>query len=206
MFHDLQYLRQRTIPRSDDFIPGLQIGLDQCRRGSVIGAAYVCGSTVPAGTGTSVRDSKTYALPHLHRLARTLEGLCDFSIVRISPALLDSQNLNILFAEAFVQILNKMKPQKAYVDSAWSDPQKLAAFLRARTSCPCLVVEHKADSKYPAVSAASILCKHLAQVQMDRLKQLIGDFGSGYPADPRTRAYLAVNPDCAYRRKKWKLS
>lgn len=206
MFLDLQYLRQRKQEKPNDFVPGLEIGVDQCRRGSVIGDAFVCGSTIPRGMNIVLRDSKTYALPRLHRLAQVLETACDFALIRISPELLDAENLNLLFAEAFVEILNRLKPEKAYVDSAWSDAGKLANFLRQRTSCPILIVEHKADVNYPAVSAASILCKHYAECEMDQLKTAIGDFGSGYPADPRTRNYLHAHPDCSYRRKKWKLS
>lgn len=50
---------------------------------------------------------------------------------------------------------------------------------------------HKADRDHPSVSAASILAK----VERDRAvrsisRELGEDIGSGYPSDPRTRAFL----------------
>jgi len=51
--------------------------------------------------------------------------------------------------------------------------------------------EHKAEVKYPVVSAASILAK----VERDALVKKIGEnegveIGSGYPADPKTIQFL----------------
>ena len=49
-----------------------------------------------------------------------------------------------------------------------------------------IVSEHKADSTYPIVSAASILAK----VERDRIissyHEIYGEFGSGYPTDSKT--------------------
>ena len=54
-----------------------------------------------------------------------------------------------------------------------------------------LVVEHKADDTYPVCSAASILAKVTRDREIERLKlEVKRDFGSGYPADPKTKAFL----------------
>jgi len=55
--------------------------------------------------------------------------------------------------------------------------------------CP-LILEHKADEKYPVVSAASIIAKCERDRLIEELRAKIGDFGSGYPSDPRTRSFL----------------
>ncbi len=55
-----------------------------------------------------------------------------------------------------------------------------------------LISEHKADEKYPVVSAASIIAKVTRDREMDRLSSQYGELGSGYPADPITRLYLTM--------------
>jgi ribonuclease HII len=56
---------------------------------------------------------------------------------------------------------------------------------------PKIVCEHKADFNYPVVSAASILAKVTRDAEIEKIKQQIGlDFGSGYPSDPNTVAFL----------------
>jgi ribonuclease HII len=73
-----------------------------------------------------------------------------------------------------------------------------------------IVAEHKADAKYPVVSAASIIAKVTRDTEIERLKKVVGmDFGSGYPADPKTQEFLKNNwnnPDPkvqALFRKSW---
>jgi ribonuclease HII len=53
---------------------------------------------------------------------------------------------------------------------------------------------HKADVKYPVVSAASIIAKVTRDAEIEKLKEKLGvDFGSGYPADPKTKKFLKIN-------------
>ncbi|PXF61170.1 MAG: hypothetical protein C4B59_05320 [Candidatus Methanogaster sp.] len=53
-----------------------------------------------------------------------------------------------------------------------------------------ITARHKADATYPIVAAASIIAK----VQRDRavrtLGREVGDFGSGYPSDPKTIRFM----------------
>ena len=54
-----------------------------------------------------------------------------------------------------------------------------------------LIVEHKADTKYPTVAAASILAKVTRDREIEKIKKKIGiDFGSGYPSDPKTIEFV----------------
>ena len=73
-----------------------------------------------------------------------------------------------------------------------------------------LVLSHKADQKYPAVSAASVLAKVTRDAGIDRLKEQFGeDFGSGYSHDARTVAFLQkhwtnkAHPVHAHVRQEW---
>jgi len=54
-----------------------------------------------------------------------------------------------------------------------------------------IVSRHKADVKFPVVSAASIVAKTFREKAIEMIRnELGGDIGSGYPSDPRTRRYL----------------
>jgi ribonuclease HII len=60
--------------------------------------------------------------------------------------------------------------------------------------------EPKADSKYPATGAASILAKVTRDSHIERLREIHGDFNSGYPSDRKTqdfiRDYFESNTEC----------
>ncbi len=51
-------------------------------------------------------------------------------------------------------------------------------------------MEPKADSRYPVVSAASIIAKVIRDRRIDVLRSMYGVKGSGYPADPETREWV----------------
>ncbi|MEM4810351.1 MAG: hypothetical protein QXS92_00385, partial [Thermofilum sp.] len=52
-----------------------------------------------------------------------------------------------------------------------------------------VVARNGADRDFAIVSAASILAKTERDRLVEQLKRLYGDFGSGYPSDPRTREF-----------------
>ena len=57
-------------------------------------------------------------------------------------------------------------------------------------SAPELIGENHADEKYLVVSAASILAKVARDRIIANLCGEYGDFGSGYPSDPKTQRFL----------------
>jgi ribonuclease HII len=72
-----------------------------------------------------------------------------------------------------------------------------------------IISEHKADRNYPIVSAASIIAKTERDKAIAELHEVYGDFGCGYPTDPKTLAFLKQlmekseeYPD--FVRKSWK--
>jgi len=50
--------------------------------------------------------------------------------------------------------------------------------------------EHKADESYPIVAAASIYAKVLRDSKIAEIRNVVGDFGSGYPGDKKTSSAL----------------
>ncbi|MBS7633500.1 ribonuclease HII, partial [Candidatus Bathyarchaeota archaeon] len=65
------------------------------------------------------------------------------------------------------------------------------------------------DQKYPIVSAASVIAKVERDREIELLRQQYGDFGSGYPSDPKTIVFLhrilqKYGKYPAFVRKSWK--
>jgi ribonuclease HII len=64
---------------------------------------------------------------------------------------------------------------------------------------PEWTIEPKADATFAVVGAASIFAKTLRDELLDELRAF-GELGSGYPSDPKTRAWLA---DWSRRGEPW---
>jgi len=78
-----------------------------------------------------------------------------------------------------------------------------------RNSPTKLIAEHKADVRYPVVSAASIIAKVTRDTEIMKLeKRLKIRIGSGYPSDQTTidavRKYLKTNKLDGHLRMHWK--
>ncbi len=65
-------------------------------------------------------------------------------------------------------------------------PQTYGFSLPYPKQLPELVIEPKADLNHPPCGAASIFAK----VHRDARIHALGEVGSGYPSDPKTRAWL----------------
>jgi len=145
-----------------------------------------------------VRDSKLLTPKKREMLAELISRkAAKFEIIELSPSEIDESrlvkkvNLNELEAKTFAKIIDRLKPKLAYLDSPDPNPklfeQRIRRYLRTE---PKLVVENFADRNYVAVAAASIVAKVRRDQRIAELHKRYGDFGSGYPADPRTIAFL----------------
>ncbi|MGC8479409.1 MAG: ribonuclease HII [Candidatus Micrarchaeia archaeon] len=71
-----------------------------------------------------------------------------------------------------------------------------------------IISEHKADARYPVVSAASIISKVVRDKEIDMIKEKTGiEIGSGYPSDAYTitaiRENLGTGKLMPYLRHEW---
>ena len=118
----------------------------------------------------------------------------------ISPGEIDKTletpgtNLNWLESIKFAMIINYLKPEIAIVDCPSNNiiaySEHLKTYLKENIQLRC---EHKADSKYVMVGAASILAKVTRDREIAKLKEIYGDFNSGYPSDLQTIEFLKEN-------------
>lgn len=181
-------------------------GIDEAGRGPAIGPLVVCGVLIDEEKETllqqiGARDSKTLAPGRREKLFAQIKGIAnDVHLKVLSPQEIDAavfakdSNLNQLETAAMAAIINALKPDKAYIDCPSNNIEGWTAELREMLDFVPkeIIAENKADALYPVVSAASIMAKVTRDRAIEALKRTYNvDFGSGYPADPKTKAFLA---------------
>ncbi|MBU0498127.1 MAG: ribonuclease HII [Candidatus Thermoplasmatota archaeon] len=179
-------------------------GVDEAGRGPVIGPlviAIVATDTPTDLTHLGLRDSKTLTPKKRENLAKEIKKIASHWKVLTIPAsdidtMRRTMTLNQLEVYAFSKVINTIQPPICYVDSADVKEQRFADHILAQlTYKPTIISEHKADARYPIVSAASIIAKTIrdelvADIEKQLSKQLSLPMGSGYPADPITKEFL----------------
>jgi ribonuclease HII len=180
-------------------------GVDDAGRGPVIGPLIIAGIAVEEEKidmlrTLGVKDSKMLLATARTRMSKEIPNLVDeYHVVEIAAAELDRivnrapkfQRLNLLEAKAMAEVIEKLKPDVAYVDSSDTRTERFKNnILDCLSYVPRIVSEHKADINYPVVSAASIIAKVHRDRRIDEIKQEYGDVGSGYAHDPVTCRFL----------------
>lgn len=184
----------------------LLCGIDDAGRGPVIGPMVLAGVAVAEKdeqklAAIGARDSKTLTPLQRERLfgeiIRTSSG---YHIVQAAPSEIDEAvngrdglNLNWLEARMTADIIRALKPQQAILDCPSNNLGAYKAYVLRLLSDVAvdIVVAHRADAKYPSVSAASILAKVTRDSEIAKIQARVKEpLGSGYPADPVTVAFL----------------
>lgn len=181
-------------------------GIDEAGRGPIIGPMVMAGVLIEEEIeqelkALGVKDSKLLELQERENLFPLIQELAKAHVVEcIWPEEIDDAvkgkdglNLNKLEAKKTAEILNKLKPQIAYVDSPSPNLKAYKELLQGQLtfSPKKLITEHKADTRYVVVGAASILAKVIRDREIEKIKKEIGiDFGSGYLSDPKTSEFL----------------
>lgn len=183
----------------------LVMGIDEAGRGSVIGPMVLCGYVVEENmleelVKTGVADSKTLEPEKREEIYRRIIELayrCEVRIVeakKVNESLKTRGNkgLNFLEVSIMAEMINSIKPRKVIIDSPERNTEKLESIIRQMLSIEDveIICENKADHTYPIVSAASIIAKVTRDREIAKLRRIYGDFGSGYPSDPRTIDYI----------------
>ncbi len=180
----------------------LVAGVDEAGRGPVIGPMVLAAVMIEDGdeetlAEAGVRDSKLVPPGERRRLAALIRELAVDWRVEVIPArtvdsFASSGGLNRLEAEVAARLLSSLRPapETAVVDAPERKPGRFSRLLAARVRIPRLLTVAEADRRYPVVSAASILAKEEREARVADLRERLGDFGSGYPHDPKTIEFL----------------
>ncbi|MFX0107639.1 MAG: ribonuclease HII [Candidatus Hodarchaeota archaeon] len=180
-------------------------GVDEAGRGPMIGPLVVSGVLIDSESlseleNLGVRDSKLLTPKKRRELAEDITRICARVETRtVSASEIDTLrgrriSLNDVEANEFAAILKDLRPSVAYLDAADVIAKRFGETVGERSGLKklgCKIVsEHKADSKYLIVSAASIIAKDLRDRSVLRMHEEYGDFGSGYPSDPKTVKFV----------------
>lgn len=199
-------------------------GVDDSGRGCVVGPLVIAGislhpSAVMDLKELGVKDSKKLSARQREALYGDILKVCDrVSWAKIPPAEIDVvvrtgkkyRKLNYLEAVYFAKVIDELGAGTVTVDASDAVPRRFQDNICDNLKSECRVfAAHKADRDYPVVSAASIIAKVERDREVARLREVHGDFGSGYPSDPQTRGFFTDllrngQPMPEYTRKSWK--
>ena len=202
----------------------LVAGVDEAGRGCIIGPLVVAGVLVKKENlqvlrQLGVKDSKLLSPKKRKALFNEISRVAEkHHVVKLLPSEIDHaveckrklHKLNRLEAQTMTQIINSLKPDEAYVDAADVLEERFKQHIQEGITVKVKITSrHKADKIYPVVSAASIIAKVERDKEIAVLKDVYGDFGSGYLADKKTLLFLrkwmqehSEYPSCV--RQSWK--
>ena len=191
------------------------IGIDEAGRGPVLGPMVICAFAIEEDKEEElkklgVRDSKELTKNKRAYLKKLLEdvGYVEKLILEAEKInqMMNTINLNEIEINAFSDVAKNLiekldiKDEKIeiYLDACSTNAKKfensfkdkIEDTIKERNLNVKIIAEHKADAKYPVVSAASIIAKAERDEIIDNYKKIYGDIGSGYPSDPKTIKFL----------------
>ncbi|KAG5239537.1 ribonuclease [Salix suchowensis] len=190
------------------------MGIDEAGRGPVLGpmvygCLYCARSYEKTLSTLNFADSKTLKEEKRENLFENLKAneLLGWAVDVIDPRELSAKmlkkikiNLNEISHDSASGLVTRVLNMgvfltEVYVDTV-GDPEKYRIKLSARFPSIKFVVAKKADSLYPVVSGASIVAKVTRDralrdwVLDETAENMTRNFGSGYPGDPETKAWL----------------
>ncbi|MGA1821754.1 MAG: ribonuclease HII [Thermoplasmatota archaeon] len=146
-----------------------------------------CLVSIPAGAIDAARENMTMNRLEVLGFTSALASLVEKRSVR-HPDLPDA---------VIIKVHDKGgRIESVYLDAADVDAGRFGTNIRSELDrmgirIPDIISEHKADARYPVVSAASIIAKVSRDRSIEEISESVStDIGSGYPADPVTRAFL----------------
>ncbi len=180
-------------------------GIDEAGRGSVIGPLVVLGISIHEKDTSllkemDVRDSKSLSKRSRETLYQKILNMN----IRVYDVVLDAAevdrylrrrsglSINMLEVNAAAEIIKNLRPDVVYIDSPDIKPARYAERILAMLDySPRIICEHKADSRYEIVAAASILAKVKRDAIIAKLSEVYGNLGSGYSSDKRTIDFIS---------------
>lgn len=184
------------------------IGIDDAGRGPVLGPMILAGVLINQQEEQTIKDwgakdSKLLFPTKRKKISNQIKKQFEHHIEISTPKEIDDhKNLNLLEAEKAAKIINRLTKNlnekvQVIIDcpsvniQSWTNDVQHLIDKPENINLKC---EHKADLHHPIVSAASIIAKERREDEIYKLKlRFKTDFGSGYPADPKTKEFITKN-------------
>lgn len=193
------------------------LGIDEAGRGPVLGPmVYGCAfcpiSKLDDLKALKCADSKTLTLDQREKLLTLLNENADYigwEVEILSPSFISQNmfrrskyNLNWISHDAAIALISRAREAGANITEVYVDtvgpPEKYQAKLEGHFPGVKITVSKKADALFPTVSAASICAKVVRDRALaawscpEKVDIDLTKIGSGYPADPATKKFLAA--------------
>lgn len=180
-------------------------GVDEAGRGCAIGPLVIAGvlfmeETLPILREMGVKDSKKLSSKKRGILAEEIKEIAlDYKVYEITPRDIDKvvfrskplRRLNYLETMIMAKLVRELNPDIIHMDPPDVDSQRCSKQVQSVIKYKLQIIcEPRADDIYPATSAASIIAKVTRDQRIKELRQLHGDFNSGYASDPKTREFI----------------
>jgi len=180
-------------------------GIDEAGRGPVIGPMVVAAVWIEEEdekklVEIGIKDSKKVAKRKRESLARYIMENFHYEMTIVTPdnidVLRETMTMNELEAYIFANLANKKFATIYYIDAASTNEKEFEEMVRKNLKFDSeIVCEHEADSRYPVVSAASIVAKVERDRQIKGIAKMLENkldmpLGSGYPSDKRTINFI----------------
>jgi ribonuclease HII len=174
-------------------------GVDEAGRGPVIGPLVVAAVMVDDDAvlrSLRVKDSKQLSPGRREELALEIRRRARVEVEIIEAAQLDEMmaidSLNDIEVKAFATLISSLMAEVVYADACDVDARRFSRKIRGHLSYhPEMFCEHKADERYPVVSAASIIAKTVRDRRVREIEEELGQpIGSGYAHDEISLAFL----------------
>ncbi len=186
---------------------GAEFADSRLPKGAVIGPLVVCGAVFEESDlvklkAMNVKDSKMLSPSQREKMRGGIEKLAKAVIIEklqpwdIDVGRGDGTNLNRLEVLKFIEIINTafrtLKIDKVVIDAPDPNLPKFRLMLGNLIKRENLeiIAEHYADANHIECSAASVMAKTTRDADIELLKTKHGDFGAGYPSDPKCIEWL----------------
>jgi len=194
-------------------------GIDEAGRGPVIGPMVIGAAVISMDNENllkdlKVKDSKQLTRNQRDELYPKVKEVCETFTEILTAEMIDSArkdliNLNRLEELTMIKLIDKVKKIHKdcvfYLDCPDVNNIRFGNIIGQITNAE-IIAEHKADDKYPIVSAASIIAKVDRDNEIDKIKKELNvELGSGYPSDPTTKKALEqmIKNKSKYIRYSW---
>jgi len=176
------------------------VGIDEAGRGPVIGPLVMAAVALPVEVLRSlrlngVRDSKLLTPARRRELLEEISRAAPVVMVAVHPPqLLDRVNLNKLEYDTASYLARRIATHCCDIAAIYADavgpPERYVEVLQREVPTARVVVTPRADAKYTATAAASIIAKVARDGFIEEYRRRYGFRGSGYPTDPETLAWI----------------
>lgn len=177
-------------------------GVDEAGRGSIIGPLVVAGisfkkDTVSELRNIGVKDSKALTPKSRVNLCTQLKkiasSICIYKMdCRVIDHNVNLKSLNRLEARMMAHVISNLKVDEVFVDSCDVNPDRYKDCILSYL--PTVKVKlrsmHHADRINRVVAAASIVAKVTRDQEIEKIRKIHCDVGSGYPSDYKTMGFI----------------